>query len=138
MGDRSNIVVKQYDGSSVYLYGHWMGEDSIGITKRVLERKQRWDDQAYLARMLFSEMVRNDLDSDTGYGISTTMCDNEYPIIVLDPSTQQVWLEEYQWGDGGSFKEITPKVTFEMFINSASVCDSFTDLALSMGSRLVA
>ena len=138
MGDRSNIVIKQYDGNRVYLYGHWMGADSIAITKKVLERKERWDDQAYLARMIFSEMVRGDLDSDTGYGISTTMCDNEYPIIVLDPSTQMAWLEEYEWGDGGSFKEITPKVSFEMFVNASSVSESFNDLAISMGSRLVA
>lgn len=138
MGDRSNIAVKQYDGSTVYLYGHWMGEDSIKIAKTVLGREQRWSDHAYLARMIFSEMVKGDLDSDTGYGISTTMCDNEYPIIVLDPSTQTAWLEEYEWDNGGSFKEITPRIPFGAFVNSASVSETFNDLKVYMGARIPA
>lgn len=138
MGDRSNIVVKQLDGTRVYLYGHWMGEDSITIAKTVLGRKQRWDDHAYLARMIFSEMVKGDLDSDTGYGISTSMCDNEYPIIVLDPSTQTAWLEEYEWGNGGSFKEITPRISFGAFVGSASVAGTFNDLKVFMDARIPA
>ena len=143
MGDRSNIVVVQPDESRIWLYGHWMGEDSIRIVRDVLSRKERWGDSPYLARMFFSQMVAGDLDSDTGYGISTTMCDNEYPIIVVNPSDQTVHLEEYIWGelpDGSTerFSIITPTVTFEMFINAASVSESFNDLAVSMGSRLVA
>lgn len=138
MGDRSNIVVKQPDGSSVWLYGHWMGEDSINIVHDVLSRKQRWADHAYLTRMLFEKMIANNLDSETGFGISTTMQDNEYPIIVLNPSLQTVWLEEYKWDGSKSFEVMTPVVTFEEFISASSVSDDFVNLAVNMGAKLVA
>ena len=138
MGDRSNIVVKQPDGSSVWLYGHWMGEDSINIVHDVLSRKQRWSDHAYLARMLFNKMTEGSPDSETGYGISTSMCDNEYPIIVLNPSLQTAWLEEYKWDGSKSFEVITPVVTFEELVNASSVSDDFINLAVNMGAKLVA
>ncbi len=136
MGDRSNIVVKQPDGTSVWLYGHWMGEDSINIVHDVLARKQRWTDHSYLTRMLFEKMIAGNLDGETGFGISTTMQDNEYPIIILDPSSQTVWLEEYKWDGSKSFEVITPAVTFEEFINASSVSDDFVNLAVNMGSKL--
>lgn len=93
MGDRSNIVVQQYDKSRVWLYGHWMGDESIRIVRTVLERHERWGDESYLARMLFNEMTKEDPMGSTGFGISTSMQDNEHPIIVLEPRTQTVWVE---------------------------------------------
>ena len=97
MGDRSNIVIEQGDGSRVWLYGHWMGEDSINVVRDTLAHRERWSDAPYLARMLFNRMTRGSELGDTGYGISTSMCDNEYPIIVLDPATQTVKLEDAPW-----------------------------------------
>lgn len=138
MGDRSNIVVVQPDNSRIFLYGHWMGDDNYRVAGDVLSRKQRWSDSCYLARMLFSKMIAHDLESDTGYGISNTMCDNEYPIVVIDPQNQSVHLEDYIWGDGGKFETITPQVTFEEFVNAYSASESLNDLAVNMGSKLVA
>lgn len=138
MGDRSNIVVQEANGSRIFLYGHWMGEDAINVAHDVLSRKQRWNDSPYLTRMLFEQMISGAYDKETGYGISTTMCDNEYPIIVLEPSTQTAWLEEYIWGDGGKFQTLTKPVTFEDFVNASSISNDFANLALAMGSKLVA
>jgi hypothetical protein len=137
MGDRSNIAIVQPDGSKVFLYGHWMGEDSIRIAHDVLARKERWNDHAYLARMLFSKMVEGDLEGDTGYGISNTLCDNEYPIIVINPHSQSVWLDKYNWGNSESFAPITAEVSMDEFVNASSVSSSFADLAVNMGSKLV-
>ena len=136
MGDRSNIVVVQPDNSRIWLYGHWMGDDNYRVAGDVLSRKQRWSDSCYLARMLFSKMIAHDLESDTGYGISNTMCDNEYPIVVIDPQNQSVHLEDYIWGDGGKFETITPHVTFEEFVNAYSASESLNDLAVNMGAKL--
>lgn len=137
MGDRSNIVVQQSNGDRVFLYGHWMGEDSINIVHNVLARGERLTDTPYLTRIIFCEMVKGDADGDTGYGISTTMCDNDgYPLIVIDPSEQMVWLEEHVWSDN-SYRELTPKSRFDMFVNASSVCNTFPDLAVAMGSKLV-
>ena len=136
MGDRSNIVVVQPDESRIFLYGHWMGDDNYRVAGQVLSRQERWNDAPYIARMLFSKMIAHDLDSDTGYGISNHMCDNEYPIVVIDPQKQTVHLEQYIWGDGGKFETITPHVTFEEFVNAYSVSESLNDLAVNMGSKL--
>lgn len=142
MGDRSNIVVVQPDNSRIFLYGHWMGDDNYRVAGQVLSRQERWNDHAYLARMLFSLMTSHDPNSDTGFGISNTMCDNEYPIVVIDPQNQSVHLEEYIWGelpDGQEtrFSIITPPVTFEEFVNAYSVSESLNDLAVNMGSKLI-
>jgi len=136
MGDRSNIVVVQPDESRIFLYGHWMGDDNYRVAGQVLSRQERWNDAPYIARMLFSKMIAHDLDSDTGYGISNHMCDNEYPIVVIDPQKQTVHLEQYIWGDGGKFETITPHVTFEEFVNAYSVSESLNDLVVNMGSKL--
>ena len=141
MGDRSNIVVVQPDNNRIFLYGHWMGDDNYRVAGQVLSRQERWNDAPYLARMLFSLMTSHDPNSDTGFGISTTMCDNEYPIVVIDPQNQSVHLEEYIWGelsDGQEtrFSIITPPVTFEEFVNAYSVSESLNDLAVNMGSKL--
>lgn len=135
MGDRSNIVVVQPDNSRIWLYGHWMGEDNFRVAGEVLSRRERWNDHAYLARMLFSKMVEGDLQSDTGYGISNTMCDNEYFIVVIDPKQQTVHLEQYLWGQS-ELTEITLPVSFEDFVNAYSVSESLNDLAVNMGAKL--
>lgn len=137
MGDRSNIVVKQPDGSSIWLYGHWLGEGAIEVVGNVLSRKVRWSDHAYLTRMLFDEMTEGSLDKETGFGISTAMQDNEYPIIVLNPATQKAWVEEYSWTDG-SLDVITPLVDFKDMANACSFSRSFSELATALGARIVA
>jgi hypothetical protein len=135
MGDRSNIVVKQYDGSRVWLYGHWMGEDSINVVRDTLAQKERWSDAPYLTRMLFSRMTQDNVGS-TGYGISTYMCDNEYPVIVLDPESQTVSLEDAPFGE--EMKRITPSVPFSQFIACGTEeSPSFEDVIADMKSALV-
>ena len=137
MGDKSNIVIQESNGNRIYLYGHWMGEDAINVVAEVLGRRQRWNDESYLARMLFSKMVEGDIDGETGYGISTYMCDNEYPIIVLEPATQTAVIEEYAWGEK-TFTPITPRVTFDELLNACQFSESYEQLAVALGSKLVA
>jgi hypothetical protein len=137
MGDRSNIVVMQDNNQSVWLYGHWMGEDAIGIVGEVLSRKQRWTDAPYLTRMIFEKMIEGSIDKETGFGISTMMQDNEYPIIILNPMKEEAWIEEYIWGKGES-RVITPVVSFEHMANACTVASSYEQLSVLMGSKLVA
>jgi len=136
VGDRSNIVVQESNGNRIWLYGHWMGEDSIKIVHDVLLQRVRWSDSPYLTRMLFEKMIEGAYDKDTGFGISTTMGDNEYPIIVLEPSTQTAWLEVYIWGDGGRFERLTQPITFENYLAASSVSPDFNNLSVNMGSKL--
>ena len=135
MGDRSNIVVVQHNGERVWLYGHWMGEDSIDIVRTTLARRDRWNDAPYLARMLFSKMIEGDPENSTGFGIGTYMCDNEYPVIVLDTRDQTVTLEDTKtWGT--PLVPITPAVPFETFISCGRETPSFADVAVDMGAIL--
>lgn len=86
MGDRGNIFVA---GADVYLYTHWTGSDLGPIVRAALKRGQdRWNDDQYLARIVFCEMVKGDLLGTTSFGIAATVGDNNHPIIVLDPATQ--------------------------------------------------
>lgn len=93
MGDRANIVIQSY-GERVYLYGHWMGREMPAIAQRALQRRQRWDDAPFLARIVFCEMTKGREQEETGFGISAGLTDNEYPICILDVDNQMVTFEE--------------------------------------------
>jgi hypothetical protein len=95
MGDRANIVIKQ-DGSDdrVYFYTHWHGTELPEMLHAALKRgEERWSDNPYLARVIFCEMTKGNPMALTGFGISTSLCDNEYPIIVVDTATETVSFE---------------------------------------------
>lgn len=101
MGDRGNIIVKD-DESTVYLYTHWTGSDLPIVIKAALQRgKDRWDDGAYLARILFCELVKGDEMETTGFGISSIMGDGGTDITV-DVDKQVVVDDE---GGSVSFKD---------------------------------
>ena len=95
MGDRGNVCILEYpredqEQQAVYLYTHWSGEDLPRTVQLALKRKQRWDDNAYLARIIFCEMIKGCEGDEAGFGISTGICDNEHPIVVVDPNKQVI------------------------------------------------
>lgn len=99
MGDRANCIVNQaYPGENeekapVYLYTHWGGDELPGVVQKALQREQRWDDPPYLTRIIFGTMTGGEHGNETGYGISTYLCDNEYPLIIVDPQKAEVRFE---------------------------------------------
>lgn len=98
MGDRANIVMKQktVSGESVdlYFYTHWSGSDLPAILQSALIRgKDRWTDEPYLTRIIFSEMIKDELMDNTGFGISVYPTDNEHPLIFVDVKAQKVSIE---------------------------------------------
>lgn len=98
MGDRGNILVKQYGPKNegpeyVYLYTHWSGHELPGILQDALKKKWRWTDESYLARIIFQEMLGDD-EGETGYGISARCMDNEHPFLIVDCQEQTVALTE--------------------------------------------
>ncbi len=100
MDDRANIAVKQPGPEDrVYLYTHWRGTELPATLQKALARKQRWDDHAYLARIIFCAMVKGSEHDETGFGISTAIGDNDgYPILVIDTETKTVTLEDEDTG----------------------------------------
>ena len=82
MGDRANIKLidnKDTEGKEIgvmWLYTHWGGHSLFEDLKSALIRgKSRWDDDSYLARIIFSEMIQGEVLDTTGYGLSTQMGD---------------------------------------------------------------
>ena len=97
MGDRANCIVMQNafneDHPPVWLYTHWGGYNLPQAVQKAMQRKERWDDPAYLTRIIFDVMTEGQHGGETGFGISTSMCDNEHDLIVVDPGKKQVRLE---------------------------------------------
>ena len=98
MGDRANILVlggslrgERKEKVGIFLYSHWGGSDLPKVLHKALNRRQRWDDEAYLTRIIMCEVIgKEDFEGETGFGISLTICDNEYPILVVDVASQTV------------------------------------------------
>lgn len=95
MGDRANVKVVAGD-SEVFLYTHWNGTELPTIVQNALDRGQRWDDHSYLARIIFCEMVKDEVDGETGFGISSVVGDGDNRIITVNVDKQTV---SYSGGD---------------------------------------
>lgn len=115
MGDRGNIVVQEAEGKRVYFYTHWRGSD-IGpvVTKALFKGRKRWDDPAYLGRIVFCELISQDgSNGTTGFGISAAVCDNSHPILVVDCERQVVRFEN----ENGTPDTDIQESTFEEWAN---------------------
>lgn len=82
---------------SVYLYTHWAGCDLPLTVRDALAKRWRWDHEAYLARIIFDEMVGQQQGDETGFGIATYAPDNEHPIIHVDCNGQRVTYEPTEY-----------------------------------------
>lgn len=109
MGDRGNICLKGKSVGEVWLYTHWGGTILGDVLCRALARRQRWDDGPYLARIIYSEMlregvdVRKRIDGDTGLGISSVPGDGLDHVFTLDVDTQTI--THPYWAGRVSFEE---------------------------------
>ena len=85
MGARTNFELKDSKGS-VWLYSHWGGDDKIADLANALAKAEtRWDDFSYAMRIVVSQLVGSDWDSETGYGLSSYESGEEgYDPIVVD------------------------------------------------------
>lgn len=115
MGDRANIAVYDTfggeDATPVVFYTHWDGYRLPIRVRAALNRRQRWDDGAYLARIIFDAMTEGDHGSETGYGItSNSLCDNQYPVLVVDSASQRVAIR----GEGSWQGRVAPNEGLSM------------------------
>ena len=92
MGDRGNIVIR--DRGDVFFYTHWRGSEMKDIVRGALSRHWRWKDGAYLARIVFCELVTGLEHEEHGFGISTYICDNSHPLLIVDVDRQEVYERE--------------------------------------------
>jgi len=93
MGARSNIQMKYSDGNSVYIYSHWGGGKDGSLRQdlsRAIGRKERWDDEMYMAAIILREVLRDNLDKDTGYGVQPYPGEESYSTTVVDLDARTV------------------------------------------------
>jgi hypothetical protein len=90
MGDRANIIVK--DGSEqVCLYTHWGGYGLPEVLRSAFIRgEDRLDDFQYLTRIIFCEMVKDEILETTGFGITVEVGDGGDQIIIVDVDAKTV------------------------------------------------
>jgi hypothetical protein len=115
MGDRGNILIKQRGDSGspaeyIYLYTHWEGRELPGTLQNALKKQWRWQDESYLARIIFQQMVGDD-KGETGYGISAYEIDGGHPYLIVDCEEQTVGVAPRKKPG-----EIQKRWTFEDFI----------------------
>jgi hypothetical protein len=70
---------------NLYLYTHWAGHRwPEELRSALVFGRDRWRDDAYLARIIVSRVYMGVHDDTVGGGLSFEICDNEYPITVCD------------------------------------------------------
>jgi hypothetical protein len=88
---KANIVIKHPNNSLVYLYTVNKGTTLPKILQKGLIRgRERWGDTASLTRIIFSEMIQNDVLGKTGAAISPLLMDNEQFLLVVDDQKERV------------------------------------------------
>lgn len=101
MGDRGNVVVQYDNGSEVFLYTHWGRSELKETVADALDRgRDRWNDDSYLARIIFSEMTRDYIEDETGFGISPFITDGDRTVVINC---------EKQTANGKPFEEFVEK-----------------------------
>lgn len=91
MGDRSNIAVQYNSGETIYLYGHWTGDQNLTVVLEAIREGRRLNDESYFARILFSKLVSEDLTGEVGFGVAPYRIDDEHPLVTVCPS--EGWIE---------------------------------------------
>lgn len=84
MGSRAQILIED---EGVYLYTHWGADNLKEDLKAILDTskaRNRWNDPEYLARIIFSEMIKNDINGETGFGIGSSEHGDIQLLIILN------------------------------------------------------
>ena len=96
MGDRANFGFVQPNGNTIVLYGHWAGHQMLAnLAEAVFKARARWGDSSYATRIAISQMVADDWNSETGWGLHVNeIGDNEHKIAIVDFNQQTFSLHE--------------------------------------------
>ena len=81
MGARINYVFNDGTPQAVGLYSHW-GETEweSSIAHAIWMAKPRWNDTSYATRIIVSQLINEDWNSETGFGL-----------FAVDPQNTNLW-----------------------------------------------
>jgi hypothetical protein len=96
MGDRANFGFVQPNGETIVLYGHWAGYQMLGkLADAVITARTRWSDPAYATRIAISQLIGDQWNMETGWGLHVNeISDNEHKIAIIDWTQQTFSLHE--------------------------------------------
>jgi hypothetical protein len=129
MGDRANFVFVQPNGESIVLYGHWAGYNMLHkLADALTKAEPRWNDPAYATRIAISQMVGDQWNMETGWGLSVnTILDNEHKIAVVDFGQRTFSLHEEAPYEDTSNKVRGMKNEFIFVQDLSSFCEKYAD-----------
>jgi len=97
MGDRAQVHIVAHKGKEynhdVWLYTHWGGVSLPDVVAHAISRGERWTDAEYLTRIIFSEMIIDDIRGETGYGIGNHQHGDVYRVITVDVDEQTITVD---------------------------------------------
>ena len=97
MGDRGQVKLVE-GGDAIFLYTHWGAADLLSDVANALERgRERWDDPEYLNRIIFSEMIQDDVMDLTGYGIGSHQHDDVWRVVTINHNINKVMVECFKF-----------------------------------------
>ena len=86
MGDRANFGFRDSKENIIFLYGHWAGHRMLeNLADAVKAAEPRWSDESYATRIAISQLVNDEWQSETGWGLSVNrILDNEHKVPIID------------------------------------------------------
>ena len=100
MGDRANFGIRQADGNTIFIYGHWAGHQMLAKFAKAIDRvvdAGRLNDTAYATRIIISDLIGEDWNQDMRWGITVnTLADNEHKVPVFDLTNDTVTLYDVE------------------------------------------
>jgi hypothetical protein len=113
MGDRGQVRLISKGQPDIYLYTHWTAYRLAETVADALERGQsRWNDDEYLNRIIFCEMVKDEVLDETGYGIGTTLHGDTRLVVEVDHDEQTVTFLERRYGEETDYWQTVSKWSF--------------------------
>ena len=122
MGDRANFGIRQADGNTIFVYGHWAGHQMLARFAKAIARVEnagRIDDDSYATRIIISDLIGDDWSQDLSWGITVNrLSDNEHKVPVYDLASDTVTLYDYVWvgGQGAAPAEKIVEFSREMLL----------------------
>lgn len=98
MGARTNFQFKTTKGDKVVLYSHWGGDTKLQDLADAIEASRgRWDDNSYAIRIAISQIVGDNWQSETGFGVYVNeMGEESYQETIVDFDQKIVELDNHK------------------------------------------
>jgi hypothetical protein len=98
MGDRGQVKIISKGEPDLYFYSHWDAGSLPGIVAAALDRgRGRWGDDEYLNRIIFSEMIRDCVLEETGYGIGFSRHGDVWRVVEINYDDKTVAISEVDY-----------------------------------------